>query len=188
MFGGERRAAVVEIGVHAARVARGPAGAAGYGERMGVVSYPWWHTRFESVRIDEGASDVAGVALARTELASALVFAEPFVLPPLLAEMLASGVIWCSRTAGDRYAEFGWCGAQMAEISCDYEFADYMPAAVPLAFDGGGGLYLLDARAGRNDGRQPVVWSHSGSLGWHPDDHRLVAPDFESLVWDTSLT
>ncbi|MEU4570156.1 hypothetical protein [Micromonospora sp. NPDC023956] len=155
---------------------------------MGVVSYPWWHTRFASVRIDAAAPDAAGVARARAELGSGLGFAEPFVLPPLLAEMLGAGVLWCSRTAGDRYAEFGWCGAEMAEAFRGYELAEYMPAAVPLAFDGGGGLYLLDARAGHNNGRQPVVWSHSGSLGWHPEDHRPVAPDFESLVRDESLT
>ncbi|GAB7036899.1 MULTISPECIES: SMI1/KNR4 family protein [Catenuloplanes] len=155
---------------------------------MGVDPDPWWRARFTSVRTDTAAYDAAGVARARAELGSGLGFTEPFVLPPLLTEMLSAGVIWCSRTAADRHTEFGWCGHEMADIARGYEIADYMPAAVPLAFDGGGGLYLLDARAGHNDGRQPVVWSHAGSLGWDPDDHRPVAPDFETLVRDESLT
>lgn len=121
---------------------------------------------------------------ARTELGRAAGFEEPFVLPALLFEMLEAGVIWCSRTTGNRSAEFGWIGVDMAEIYQSYELAEYMPKAIPVAFDGGGGLYLLDAREGRNDGHQPVVWSHSGSLGWDEDEHRAVAPDFDSFIRD----
>ena len=155
---------------------------------MVTVSPPWWQSCFESVRVDDAAPGAAGVIRARTDLASALGLPGLFALPPLLVEMLELGVTWCSRTAADRYAEFGWLGPDMADAYRDYEFAEYMPAAIPVALDGGGGFYLLDARSGRNDGRQEIVWSHSGSLGWDLDDHRLVAPDFEALVRDETLT
>lgn len=155
---------------------------------MATVPPPWWQSCFESVRFDDAAPGAAGVILARTELVSALGLPDHFALPPLLVEMLELGVTWCSRTAGDRYTEFGWLGTDMAGFYRDYEFGEYMPSAIPLALDGGGGFYLLDARTGRNDGRQEIVWSHSGSLGWDLDDHRPVAPDFETLVRDGSLT
>lgn len=155
---------------------------------MASVSSPWWQSCFESVRFDETAPGVADVIRTRAKLASALGLPGPFELPRLLVEMLEMGVVRCSRTAADRYAEFGWLGTGMADVYRDHEFAEYMPAAIPLAWDGGGGLYLLDARAGRDDGRQPIVWSHSGSLGWDLDEHRLVAQDFETLVRDRTLT
>ncbi|MFE9686226.1 hypothetical protein [Streptomyces sp. NPDC006285] len=151
-----------------------------------VVSHHLWQSHFDAVRRGPSTFDAVALARARTALSEELGFAEPFILPPLLAEILEAGVLWCSRGVGERYAEFGWLGADMADVSRRYECAQYMPAGVPIAFDGGGGLYLLDARGGRNDGRQPVVWSHSGSLGWEDGDHRIAAVDFESFVHDES--
>ncbi|MDF2989781.1 MAG: hypothetical protein K0S37_295 [Microbacterium sp.] len=147
-----------------------------------------WDSRFTSVRTDPASFDAAALELARADLGADLGFAEPFLLPRLLVEMLESGVEWCSRVAGDRYAEFGWIGADMAGVFRSYELAEYMPRAVPIAFDGGGGLYLLDARAGRNDGVHPVVWSHAGSLSWDEGEYRPVAADFASFVRDDGAT
>lgn len=145
---------------------------------------PSWSLQFTSVRADPAAVDPAALARARAELGDELGLAEAVALPALLTEMLESGVVWCSRTVGDRYAEFGWLGAEMAAVFRDYELAEYLPGAVPIAFDGGGGLYLLDMRAGRNDGAGPVVWSHAGSLSWDDGEFRPVAPDFASFVRD----
>ena len=150
---------------------------------MSDVSAPW-DSRFTAVRTDPASFEAVGLESACADLGTELGFAEPFVLPRLLTEMLESGVVWCSREAGDRYAEFGWIGADMGGVFRSYELAEYMPRAVPIAFDGGGGLYLLDAREGGNDGSQPVVWSHTGSLSWDDGEHRPVAADFASFVRD----
>lgn len=139
---------------------------------------------FDSVITDDAVFDAADAQSMRMRLSDLLGLAEPFVLPPMLSELLAAGVVLCSRSDGEAYAEFGWLGAEMAQVALDYEIPQYMPGAVPLAFDGGGGLYLLDARGGANDGRQPVVWSHAGSLAWMAGEYREVAPDFEALVRD----
>lgn len=55
-----------------------------------------------------------------------------------------------------------------------YELPDYMPGALPIAFDGGGGIYLFDMRASPTDGEYPVVWSHATNLGWQSDDYIVV--------------
>ncbi|MFS0911628.1 SMI1/KNR4 family protein [Microbacterium sp. 179-I 3D2 NHS] len=87
--------------------------------------------------------------------------------------------------------EFGPLGADMADYYRDYEFAEYMPGAWPLALDGSGGFYCLDLReviAGTraNDGSAPVVWSHAGSLGWDDDQCLPITADpatfFEAAV------
>ncbi|GAB3617769.1 hypothetical protein GCM10027416_23260 [Okibacterium endophyticum] len=150
---------------------------------MNDASPSLWHSHFTSVRTDPASFDAAALESARAELGTELGFTEPFVLPGLLAEMLESGVVWCSRVA-DREAEFGWIAADMAGVFRSYELAEYMPRAVPIAFDGSGGLYLLDARTGRNDGSQPVVWSHAGTLSWDEGEHRPIAADFASFVRD----
>lgn len=46
-----------------------------------------------------------------------------------------------------------------------YELPEYMPGAVPFAFNGGGVFYLFDMRQ-PGDGECPVVAAHAGSLGW----------------------
>jgi hypothetical protein len=48
-----------------------------------------------------------------------------------------------------------------------YHLPEYMPAALPFAFNGGGVFYLFDMREPANaDGEYPVVAAHAGSLGW----------------------
>ncbi|WP_333779685.1 SMI1/KNR4 family protein [Saccharopolyspora indica] len=137
--------------------------------------------QFDQV-IRGAAATPAELAAVRAALAERLGLPEPFVLPPGLAELLSSGVQACIRETEDDHVEFGWLGADSAAYYDDYQFAAYMPGAVPIALDGGGGFYVLDVRGGRNDGDHPVVWSHAGSLGWDVDDHRPVAPDFASLL------
>lgn len=71
---------------------------------------------------------------------------------------------------GDPGAEFAVLGPDMAEYFDDYELADCLPGAWPLALDGGGGFSCLDLRdvaAGdaRNDGSAPVIWSQAGNFG-----------------------
>jgi hypothetical protein len=48
-----------------------------------------------------------------------------------------------------------------------YHLPEYMPAALPFAFNGGGVFYLFDMREPADaDGEYPVVAAHAGNLGW----------------------
>ena len=78
---------------------------------------------------------------------------------------------------GDR--EFGMFDPKsIREYLLSYQLPEYMPGAVPFALDGGGGFYLFDMRAFPIDGEFPIVFAHSGSLGWDEDDHVVVASTF----------
>jgi hypothetical protein len=59
-----------------------------------------------------------------------------------------------------------------------YNLPQYMPGAVPFAFDGGGGLFLFDMRGDPQGDEFPIVFSHSGNLGWDEDEHIFVAATF----------
>jgi hypothetical protein len=48
-----------------------------------------------------------------------------------------------------------------------YHLPEYMPGALPFAFNGGGVFYLFDLREPANaEGEYPVVAAHAGDLGW----------------------
>ena len=124
----------------------------------------------------------------------------PLVFPPSLVEVFAAGaetpLLDGAAIPEGRYAtpapEFGVLGADMPAYFSDYEFAEYMAGAWPLALDGAGGFYCLDLRAvmagaAPDDGSAPLVWAHSGSLGWGQDDHVLIATD-ASAFFATALT
>ena len=130
-----------------------------------------------------------------TQAGQLLGLLEPLRLPTSFITLVASGVdvitldptgIPTSRSAAPQ-PEFGALGRDMPAYFIDYEFAQYLPGAWPLALDGGGGFYCLDLRdvvAGRapNDGTVPLVWSHAGSLGWGPDEHIRVAADADGFL------
>jgi hypothetical protein len=62
-----------------------------------------------------------------------------------------------------------------------YQLPEYMPGALPFAFNGGGTFYLFDMRLPAAAGEYPVVCSHSGSLGWEPAECVQVAESFEGV-------
>jgi hypothetical protein len=69
-----------------------------------------------------------------------------------------------------------------------YLFPEFMPMALPFAFDGGGTFYIFDLRAHAVDGEYPIVASAAGSLGWDPDGHWFVANTFvEACLGTTDL-
>ncbi|MBB5788592.1 SMI1/KNR4 family protein [Jiangella mangrovi] len=113
----------------------------------------------------------------------------PFPLPPALAALLADGVTSCARTVDGAEVEFGWLGTAMPAHYEGYAFDSYMPAAVPIALDGGGGAWCLDTR-GAADGTaadHPVVWVHTGTLSWSDGAWRRVASDAATLLTDRTL-
>lgn len=82
--------------------------------------------------------------------------------------------------------ELAFLGPDMLTYFDDYEFATYMPWAIPIGMDGAGGFYCLDFREilanhTANDGAAPLVWSHSSNLGEH-EDTIPMASDFENFL------
>lgn len=57
-----------------------------------------------------------------------------------------------------------------------YAVPQYMPEALPFAFDGGGNFYLFDMRSDSASGEHPVLFTATGNLGY--DDAVLVADSF----------
>lgn len=62
-----------------------------------------------------------------------------------------------------------------------YQIPEYMPGAVPFAFDGCGGFYLFDMREVMIDGEYPIVMVNSGSLGWDQEDAIRIADTFSEV-------
>ncbi len=80
---------------------------------------------------------------------------------------------WCAN--GSR--EFGFFGtADVRSMIVAYEIPEYMPFAVPFAFNGGGVFYLFDMREDAVDGEYPVVVAAAGNLDW--DAAPRIASDF----------
>jgi SMI1 / KNR4 family (SUKH-1) len=61
-----------------------------------------------------------------------------------------------------------------------YHLPQYMPGALPFAFDGAGTFYLFDMRQAAQRGEYPVVQAHAGCLGWEPDACATIAESFEA--------
>jgi hypothetical protein len=61
-----------------------------------------------------------------------------------------------------------------------YHLPQYMPGALPFAFNGGGTFYLFDMRGAAKDGEYPVVCAHAGNLGWEPGECLRIAETLES--------
>jgi hypothetical protein len=59
-----------------------------------------------------------------------------------------------------------------------YHIPEYMPGAVPFAFDGCGTFYLLDVRRPAVGREYPIVSAHAAYLGWEEDACDEVADSF----------
>jgi hypothetical protein len=59
-----------------------------------------------------------------------------------------------------------------------YHLPQYMPGALPIAFNGGGTFYLLDMRRAAVNGEYPVVCAHAGYLAWTSEAYVTVADSF----------
>lgn len=93
-------------------------------------------------------------------------------LPPSYLELLA----WSDGGDfgnGDRWLQLfptdGPGGVRAMTLA--YHLPEYMPGALPFAFDGGGVFYLFDMREPADaDGEYPVVAAHAGNIGWAADE------------------
>lgn len=124
---------------------------------------------------------------ARRDATAALGLNDGIVFPAALVEFWDQGVAELileeealpSPALAEPAPELSLFGDQMLAFFTGYEIAEYLPGAWPLGFDGAGGLYCLDLRAviagaAPNDGSMPLVWAHSGSLGWGEREHAPI--------------
>jgi hypothetical protein len=71
-------------------------------------------------------------------------------------------------------------GQGVRAVLLAYRLPQYMPEALPFAFNRAGTFYLFDMRRAAKRGEYPVVASHSGNLGWEPDECIQVAKSFKA--------
>lgn len=79
---------------------------------------------------------------------------------------------------GERYFQFFHNG-DLREMNLAYELPEYMPNAVSFAMDGSGNHYMFDMREESGDGEYPILFAHSGNLGY--EDCERVADSLPAL-------
>ncbi len=62
-----------------------------------------------------------------------------------------------------------------------YELPEYMPGAMPIAFDGQGTFFLFDMRQPAVGGEYPIVRAHAGYLGWEAEASGVIADSFLAM-------
>ncbi|MGL6073947.1 MAG: SMI1/KNR4 family protein [Fimbriiglobus sp.] len=67
-----------------------------------------------------------------------------------------------------------------------YHLPEYMPGALPIAFNGGGTFYLFDMRLPAIAGEYPVGCAHAGYLSWDSDAYAKIADSFLTACRGTS--
>jgi hypothetical protein len=73
-------------------------------------------------------------------------------------------------------------GTGLREFLVSYHVPQYMPLAVPFAFNGGGVMYLFDMRdPPASDGEYPILCAHAGCLTFDPHDSPKVADSFPEV-------
>lgn len=84
----------------------------------------------------------------------------------------------------DRSFDPFFSAAKIRGYLLGYHVPQYMPGAMPFAFDGGGRFYLFDMRLDPVGGEYPILFVGSGNLNY--DDAVLVAPSFPDACRGTS--
>ncbi|MFE0557432.1 SMI1/KNR4 family protein [Paenibacillus sp. NPDC058910] len=83
---------------------------------------------------------------------------------------------------GERLFQF-FSTDDLREMNLAYELPEYMPKAVSFAMDGSGNHYMFDMREEPVNGEYPILFAHSGSLGY--EDCERVADSFPALCTET---
>ena len=77
---------------------------------------------------------------------------------------------------------FQMYGTGLRAMMRDYDVPQYMPLAVPFAFNGGGVMYLFDMRQPPDaDGEYPIICAHASNLDFDPHDSPKVADSFPEV-------
>jgi hypothetical protein len=66
-----------------------------------------------------------------------------------------------------------------------YHVPQWLPGALPIAFNGSGTFYLIDMRQRAVDNEYPIVCSNASTLGWGSRDHAVVAASLEAACRGT---
>lgn len=86
-----------------------------------------------------------------------------------------------SAQTGERYFQFFPARAAPNNVRgmllC-YNVPEYMPGALPFAFNGAGTFYLFDMRSPAVAGEYPVVCAHASYKRWDPEACTVVAASF----------
>lgn len=85
---------------------------------------------------------------------------------------------------GERWFQF-FPTHDLRPILLSYCLPEYMPYALPFAFNGSGTFYLFDLRSPAVDGEYPIVCAHAGNLGWEPEACFALAGSFITLCQGT---
>jgi hypothetical protein len=96
-------------------------------------------------------------------------------LPPAYLDILRwsnGGSFW----SGDRRFDPFFSASEIRPYLVGYQMPQFMPDAIPFAFDGGGNFYLFDMRRPSIGGEYPILFVGSGNLGYN--DAVLVATSF----------
>lgn len=104
-------------------------------------------------------------------------------LPPSYLSLLQWSNGGAFRTGDRRFQFFSTLGIR--EMMLAYHVPEYMPRALPIAFDGSGTFYLFDTREPASDDEYPVVCSHAGAIGWQSGYHAIVGSCLEAACRST---
>jgi hypothetical protein len=77
---------------------------------------------------------------------------------------------------GDRY--FQMYGTGLRQMMIDRNIPQYMPRALPFAFNGGGVMYMFDMRKKAIKGEYPIICASAGCLTFDPHYSPRVANSF----------
>ena len=79
---------------------------------------------------------------------------------------------------GERY--FQMWGSVLRTFLTTFLVPEYMPDAVPFAFNGGGVMYMFDMRQPARGGEYPIICARTGEFGWQlPGCFARMADGFE---------
>jgi hypothetical protein len=84
---------------------------------------------------------------------------------------------------GDRQIGFFSAG-ELRSMLLEYEVPEYMPGALPIAFDGGGTFYLFDMRKAPSNGEYPILFADAGALEF--EEARVVGSSFLEVCQGTT--
>lgn len=78
---------------------------------------------------------------------------------------------------GERCFQF-FSTDELRDTMLAYNVPEYMPGAIPFAFNGGGTFYMFDVRKPSVRGEYPIICSRAGSMGFSDDSFLQIAESF----------
>jgi len=89
-----------------------------------------------------------------------------------------------SFVSGERRFDPFFSTSELRAYLVGYNVPQYMPEALPFAFDGCGNFYLFDMRSDPVEGEYPILFTLAGNLGY--EDALLIATSFLDVCKGTT--